>query len=152
LYFFWNIAAEGFAEFPSGYLLRLYSVGDSIMAAELGTIGDEPPRTRPRGDSEGSWQQLGGGAAVTSSGGGGEPAASSGRVFRHVARTNGAGQYDPRLVEKPGLYDGSAESWRLWKVRFVNYMKIVDPRFGATLPEAEIVKTPMLQVPLKLME
>ncbi len=30
---------------------------------------------------------------------------------------------DPKMLERPGSYDGEIQSWRTWKVKFIMYMK-----------------------------
>ena len=44
---------------------------------------------------------------------------------------------DPRMLEKPGPYDGEVASWRQWKIRFVTYLKALHPDYGRYLYEAE---------------
>ena len=44
---------------------------------------------------------------------------------------------DPKMLERPGPYDGEVQSWRTWKVKFVTYMKALHVEFGTYLFQAE---------------
>ena len=78
------------------------------------------------------------------------PAAPAPRVFHRAQRTvpskggsssssggRGVARFDPRLADRPTVYDETAEGWRIWKVKFVNFMSMLDPRFRPALGEAE---------------
>ena len=44
---------------------------------------------------------------------------------------------DPKLLDKPQPFSGSASRWRIWKLRTYGWLSAVDPRFHKLLPEAE---------------
>ena len=45
---------------------------------------------------------------------------------------------DPRYLEKPKLYTGSADQWKLWAAKFMSYMGGIDVRFPAAFREVEL--------------
>ena len=47
--------------------------------------------------------------------------------------------FDPKLVDKPGVFDGSPSQWRLWKTRAMAFFSAVDSRFEDALKQAETV-------------
>ncbi len=61
---------------------------------------------------------------------------------------------DPKILERPGAYDGEIQSWRTWKVKFATYMKALHVEFGTDLYQAEQKTTSIedFDVPLTLQQ
>ena len=61
---------------------------------------------------------------------------------------------DPKMLERPGSYDGEIQSWRTWKVKFITYMKALHVEFGTYLYQAEKKTTSIedFDVPLTLQQ
>ena len=44
---------------------------------------------------------------------------------------------DPRLLDRPGSFDGNRSGWRRWKLRLMTWASGIDVRLGPALAEAE---------------
>ena len=51
---------------------------------------------------------------------------------------------DPRLLNKPEVYDGNDEHWLSWRFEFLNWVSVIEPRFAALLPSAEQRDDPVI--------
>ena len=61
-------------------------------------------------------------------------------AITRVLGVRGEGVVDTRLLEKPKSFDGTTDSWRLFKFTFPGYAGAVDSRVKQAMTESEVLQ------------